>query len=165
MKAGDIILVRGRGWASSMIRSLTRAPEEGVTRVTHCALAVDGTRVVEAVFPRGVVIQPYSGGEVWRPKNIPEYARRQIVGRALCQVGRPYGWGKIMLHAADGVLGGAYIFRRFAHVDRWPICSWLVAQSYASEGYMFGVDARAATPDDIDDYVRENPHKYENVNP
>ena len=38
-------------------------------------------------------------------------------------------------------------------MDRYPICSWLVAHAYGAAGVHFDVPPGAATPDDIWDYV------------
>ena len=43
-----------------------------------------------------------------------------------------------------------------ARIDNDPICSWLVAKCYQVVGKRFGVDADAASPDDIWDYVSTN---------
>ena len=48
-------------------------------------------------------------------------------------------------------------------MDRYPICSWLVAHAFKKAGKTFGVKPGAATPDDIWDFVRSNPDKYETV--
>lgn len=162
MREGDIVLVAGTGWFSNLIRRFTREPGEAPTEITHCALAVSSTRVVEAIG-RGVVLSVRTHGEVWRPRNIDADALGRIVMNGLGFLHSPYGYGKIALHALDGLLGGAYLFRRMAFVKQWPICSYVVAAAYASEGYTFGVSARGATPDDIHDFVKANPDKYERV--
>lgn len=159
----DIVLVRGRGWAPRLIRKLTRSPGEAPSRVTHCAIAVTSQHVVEALFPRGVVLRSYRAGQVYRPRRLSEEERVRINQRARSHLGEPYGWGKIILHALDGLLGGIYFFRRAALVGRWPICSWIVADAYASEGYMFGVPPQAATPDDIADFVTKRTDLYERI--
>ena len=48
--------------------------------------------------------------------------------------------------------------RRLGRLDRYPICSWLVAHSYKKAGKHFGFSARAASPDDIWDFVTDSAH-------
>lgn len=158
MRGSDIVLVRGGGMFSAGIRALTRSPKESPTRVTHAALMVSPTHLVEATIGKPVSVSRYEHGEVWRPLNVSKHDRGHIVSRALSHVGKPYGYGKVALAALDGLLGGAYLFRRLAIMEGFPICSWLVADAYSSRGRMFGVDVRAATPDDIDDFVRSSHH-------
>lgn len=152
MRPGDIVIVHGRGLFSRLIRRFS-SPAERVT-ATHVALAVSPVAVVEAL-PEGVVIRPYSSGHVWSAVNLSPLERQRIAACALEYVGRPYGWGKIALHA----LG----LEQFAAMDGFPICSWVVAAAYAREGYTFGVDHRRATPDDIEDFVRGRPDKFRRV--
>lgn len=152
LQPGDIIIVRGRGLFSRLIRWASRGHER--VRATHVALAVSEATVVEAL-PGGVVERAYRSGDVYRPLTLTQYERRRIADHARRYVGRPYGWGKIVLHALG--LG------RFATLDRYPICSWIVASAYASEGYTFGVSHRGATPDDIEDFVAARPDKYERL--
>ena len=61
------------------------------------------------------------------------------------------------------MLQGAYVFRRLDQMDKYPICSWLVAHSYKKIGKDFRVPAGAATPDDIWDFCDKNPDKYRRV--
>ena len=63
----------------------------------------------------------------------------------------------------DWLLTGAYVFRRFTGNADYPICSWLVAHSYAEAGYYFGTDPSAANPDDIWDFVDEKPEYYQRI--
>lgn len=168
LQPGDVILVHGRGWLSSAIRSLTRSPGERPTWVSHCAIAVDEERIVEAL-PRGVFLRrmPYSGNDVriYRPLNISRAGLRRIALRAELHVGDAYGYSKLLLHGLDGLLGGVRLFRRLAFVDRWPICSFIVADAYESEGYRFGVPMRAITPDDIADHVTTRVDHYARIHP
>lgn len=161
MKAGDILLFSGSAWYSRWIAHLTQDRNEAPTRCTHVAIATGPDTIIEALFG-GVQRTEMKTVHPWmyRPLNIDPATLKQIVKAANSYVGYRYGYSKIALHALDGLLGGAYFFRRFAFVDRWPICSWVVAGAYATQGYTFGVDARAATPDDIADYVQAHPKRY-----
>lgn len=154
MKAGDIILVSGRGWRARWIKRFTQSPGEAPTRYSHVAIAVSATHVVEALWS-GVVLRPKQAGQVFRPKNLTPQDKKLIVDKAMSYVGKPYGWGKVVLHA----LG----LRRFCTVDGWPHCAWVVASAYAATGYHFGVPYQTATPDDIADFVTQRKDKYEEV--
>lgn len=163
---GDIIFVQGSGWLSNTIRKLTRSPGEKPTWVSHCAIAIDQENIVEAL-QEGVVVRkmPYADERVriYRSRNIPPSALIRIAVRAHGYVGKPYGWIKIAAHALDGFLGGLRVFRRLIFMSGWPICSYVVAEAYASEGYDFGIDYREATPDDLMDYCKSHLTKYKLV--
>ena len=88
-----------------------------------------------------------------------------VVAKAESYVGRRYGYLKILAHWADWLLQGAYVFRRLTKEDRYPICSWLVAHSFAAAGKHFGVEPGAATPDDIWDFVVAHPDVYREILP
>ena len=66
---------------------------------------------------------------------------------------------------ADWALLGAYVFRRLGRMDRYPICSWLVAHSYKAAGLHFGVAPGAATPDDIWDFVTTRTDRFQEIRP
>ena len=80
-------------------------------------------------------------------------------------MGKTYGYFKIIMHLLDWLLLGAYVFRRLTTNGNYPICSWLVAHAFAKADKNFGVAPGAANPDDIWDFVEENPDKYEQVHP
>lgn len=166
LQPADIVLVHGTGWLSSAIRKLTRSRGERPTWVSHVAIAVSSTHVVEALS-RGVVCRPLaypaSRIRVYTPKNVSERARIRIAKRATAFVGQPYGWGKLVLHGLDGLLGGARVFRRLGFIEGMPICSYVVAAAYEAEGLTFGLDTRYATPDDIHDFVSTRHDKYQRV--
>ena len=143
LRAADIVIVHGDGFFSRLIRRFSKKAEK--VRATHVAIAVDSSRVVEAL-PKGVVVHAFNGsGRVYRARHLAPVERLRIAERALSYVGRPYGWSKILLHAIG--------LQRFASIDGYPICSWVLAGPYAGEGYTFGVDPSIATPDDIEDFV------------
>jgi hypothetical protein len=89
----------------------------------------------------------------------------KIIKGAESYVGRKYGVLKLFAHFADWLLLGAYVFRRLAQMDKYPICSWMVAYSFEKGGVSFGVPPNAATPDDIWDYIQKHPDDYEEVYP
>ncbi|MEK9735742.1 MAG: hypothetical protein VW239_00300 [Candidatus Nanopelagicales bacterium] len=144
--------MRGRGLFARLIRAASDRRER--VRATHVGIAVDRAHVVEAI-PEGVVCRGYRAGQVYRPTNLTPQERLRIAERARSFVGRPYGWGKILLHAMR--------LERLAVMEGFPICSWVAAAAYASEGYHFGVSYRRATPDDIEDFILAHPDRYQRV--
>jgi hypothetical protein len=167
LQPADVVLVHGVGWLARAIRWATRSRGEPRTWVSHVALAVDGTNIVEAIG-RGAVERrlegayPRSRVRVYRPTRLTETERLRIVLRAESHVGEPYGYWRLALHGLDALLGIRF-FRNFATVRERPICSWIVAESYGLEGYTFGVDASAADPDQIADFVASHPDLYERL--
>jgi hypothetical protein len=170
----DIFFTRGTSLVSRAIRVLTRHIGESRTQVNHVGLIVgsglpvaDAT-LVEAVRGVRVTTMPrYADARtavaVYRRRlDAPDRTpRRRIADRGLSYVGKRYGYGKILLHALDWCLLGAFVFRRLGRMDRYPICSWLVACSYSREADItFGIDSAAASPDDIWDYVTTHPDEW-----
>ena len=174
VEPGDIFLTQGNSFISKAIRFFSKSGGESRTEVNHVGLVVVGGRPHSAtiVEASSTVLRHSMEGywnskntkvAVFRPKNITPATRDHIVQRANSYVGRKYGYLKIVAHFLDWILGGRYFFRRFAFMDKYPICSWVVAQAYADAGYTFGVDAGAASPDDIWDFVLTNIDKYDMI--
>jgi hypothetical protein len=176
LQAGDIFLTRGVGWLGSAIRFFTRHIGESRTKVNHVGLVVEGGSLATAVgvealriVRRHRLMAEYGGKKdqvaVFRPTRLSEAELQRVVDAANAYVGRSYGYGKILLHALDWALQGAYVFRRLGRMDDYPICSWLVAHAFGKVGIDFGVDSGAATPDDIWDYVTAHPEQFRPVRP
>lgn len=170
------MLTRGHGWVSKAIRAFTRRIGEARSKVNHVGIAVFGSspywmdsEIVEALssVKLHTIRSNYedTANRVWvyRAKNITTDERNILALHALSYVGRTYGYLKLATHFLDWVLQGAYVFRRLTNSDRYPICSWVVAKSYARLGLDFGVDAGQAHPDDIWDFVTSRPDIYECV--
>ncbi len=176
-KPADIFLTQGTGFISQAIRVFTRSVGESRTRVNHVGLLVTpGTlRETVAVEALSKVVRrtlwdgygPPSTTKVaiYRPMNLTEAELDRIVNAAEGYVGRDYGYLKIAAHLADWALMGAYVFRRLARMDDYPICSWLVAHCYAKADKTFGVAPGAASPDDIWDFIVSHPEIYQKVHP
>ena len=172
---GDIVLTRGRGRLSRAIRFFTRRIGESRTKVNHVGI-VSGygplreAMVVEALHTVRLHTLPRRYGDgrsdvaVYRAA-LTERERAAIAYSARSYVGRQYGYLKLILHLCDWLLQGAYVFRRLGRMDRYPICSWLVAHCYAKVGRSFGVPPGAASPDDIWDCVTERSHDYTCIRP
>jgi len=171
---GDVVLTRSGGIVGWAIRLFTRRIGESRTKASHSGIIVvggplDAAIVVEALatVKRHRLWKRYANANrdvaVYRPLNLSEAELAAVVAKAETYVGRRYGYFKLVAHWLDWVLQGAYVFRRLANQDRYPICSWVVAYAFAAAGKDFGVDPGAATPDDIWDFVKGNPDKYREV--
>lgn len=175
LEKGDIVLTAGNGWVSRAIRRFSKRIGESRTRVNHVGIVVEtgmggGATIVEALHRvrRHTINKQYFGTgtavAVFRPRNLNRTQRAAIVRVAEGYVGRKYGYLKIALHWLDWALQGAYVFRRLGQMDRYPICSYLVAQAYLKgAGKTFDCAPGKAQPDDIWDFCESNPDKYELV--
>lgn len=168
----DIVLTRGHGFLSRAIRLFTRGLGEPRTKVNHVGIVVRGGAppaeaiIIEALsrVRRHSLGKRYGDGQsdvaIYRATNLTAKEKICIVVAAKRYEGRQYGYFKILLHFLDWMLQGAYVFRRLSADDDYPICSWLVAHSYAKGGKNFGVKPAAASPDDIWDFVTKRPPNY-----
>jgi hypothetical protein len=175
LKPCDVFLTRGNGFISKAIRFFTRSIGESRTKVNHVGIVVeDGTVktavVVEALsmVKRHRLWDKYGtpakdAVAVYRANNLNSEEIKTIVAEAEGQVGRKYGYLKVIAHLLDWALLGAYVFRRLADNGDYPICSWLVAHSFSKAEKYFGVEPGAASPDDIWDFVKSHPDIYECV--
>jgi hypothetical protein len=68
-------------------------------------------------------------------------------------------------HLLDWLLLGTYVFRRITLNTNYAICSWLVSDAFAKAGNYFNVEPGAAQPDDIWDFIQQNPDKYQMIHP
>ena len=173
LRPGDVFLTRGTGILSRLIRVCTQSFGESRSKVNHVGLVVEAggfrdAMVVEALIKvqRHALWSQYGPPKrdhvaVFRAKNVAPDEMTVIVAEAEEQVGKKYGFGKIVAHFLDWLCFGIYCFRRIARNGDYPICSWLVAHAYAKAGYTFGVAPGAANPDDIWDFVVSRPEYYE----
>jgi hypothetical protein len=170
----DIFFTRGHSLLSRAIRFFTRGIGESRTLVNHVGLVVEGGTVHEAVVVEALsrvvrhrLWDRYAGRRddvaVFRPTNLTASEVATIVAAAEAYHNKKYGALKILAHLADWLLLGAFVFRRLAVKDNYPICSWVVAHAYKKAGKDFRVHERAASPDDIWDFVTKNTDKYVQV--
>lgn len=177
LQPADIVCTRSKSKLGGLIRFFTRRIGEPRTKVNHVGIiAVGGTStnaiIVEALkrVRREWFASAYGGKSapdvaIFRPLNLTEDERYIVAAKAETYAGRGYGYLKILAHMGDWILQGAYVFRRLVGSDKYPICSWLVAHAYSFIGKTFGVDAGAASPDDIWDFCIANPDKYAVIMP
>lgn len=173
----DIFLTRGTGLVSRLIRLFTRHVGESRTKVNHVGIVVEGGPIGEAVVVealsrvrRHALWDRYGRSSrteiaIFRPIDLRPADRRRIVRKAESYVGRKYGYLMILAHLCDWLLQGAYVFRRLAGSDNYPICSWVVSHAFAETGRTFGVAPGEASPDDIWDFVTGRPDAYLQVRP
>jgi hypothetical protein len=175
--AGDVFLTRGHGFLSKAIRFCTRGIGEKRSKVNHVGVVVVGGNleiciVVEALtkVKRHRLLKQYGppkkdGVAIYRPTNLTEEEIAKVVATANEMVDQSYGYLKILAHLLDWLLFGIYFFRWFGRNGKYPICSWLVAYAFEQAGKHFGVKTGMASPDDIWDFIEENPDKYEQIHP
>ena len=189
LESGDIFLTRGSSFISRAIRSFTRSIGEKRTKVNHVGLVVQrgDVKTAIAVEAQSKVVRHrlwirYGPPKkdlvaVYRATNLTVEQIKDIVVEAEKQVGKKYGYRMIIAHFLDWLLGrmlgwllgwqfsNVYLFRRLIPGNKYPICSWVVADAFAEAGKDFGVEVGMATPDDIWDFVLNNPDKYKEIHP
>jgi hypothetical protein len=177
LEPGDVFLTRGRSFISRAIRFFTRGIGESRTKVNHVGLVVEAGDLKEAIVVEALSMvtrhrlwEQYGPPKedlvaVYRPINLTPEEVKVIVATAERQVGKKYGYLKILVHFLDWLLLGAYVFRRLVPDNKYPICSWVVAHAFSKAGKDFGVEPGMAAPDDIWDFIVGNPDKYQEVRP
>lgn len=166
LKPADIILVESDGFVAWAIRVVSRRKGERPTRANHVAMVVGVPDLILDAQPPRVHVDPLfdtygAEGErigIYRYKGLTDAQRLAVAKRALKYDSDTYGFLKIVLHW----LGLA----RWCFIDGFPICSYTVAVPFQEiVGLRFGLDANAAQPDDIDDFIQANGHLFETVRP
>ena len=168
MKAGDIILVRGKGWFAERILAVATEIDNGEPAVvSHVGMFVCERHVVEALFTKGVVTstypQSFQGVEyiIASPLNLTEMERSLVALAALQFSARRYGTYGIALQAMDYLFKTRWFSRTLdLGYDYCSFCSYVVAHAFSDIKKYFGVDPASAMPDDIWDFVVGNPDKY-----
>jgi len=175
LKPGDVFFTRGTSCLSRAIRVCTRSFGEKRSKVNHVGVVVEEGGIQTAVVVEALskvrkrrLWKRYGTSNkhqvaIYRAKNLKPEQIEIIVAEANEQVGRPYGYVKIIAHLLDWLLNGVYFFRRLTSDPRYPICSWLVAHSYSKAGKHFGVAPGAADPDDIWDFVDKRADIYKPI--
>jgi len=177
LEPGDIFLTRGCGFISKAIRFITRSIGEKRTKVNHVGIVVQRGDIKTAIVVeaqskvvRHKLWSRYGPPKkdlvaVYRATNLAAEQVRDIVAEAEKQVGKKYGYCMIAAHLKDWLFLGIYFFRRLIPGNKYPICSWVVADAFAKVGKDFGVDVGMATPDDIWDFIEKNSDKYKEIYP
>jgi len=166
LESGDIFLTRGCGFFSWAIRCVTRSIGEKRTKVNHVGIVVQRgdikTAIVVEAQSRVVCHKLWSRYgppkkdlvAVYRATNLSAEQVKDIVAEAEKHVGKKYGTYMIIAHFLDWLFLGVYFFRCIIPGNKYPICSWVVADAFAKVGKDFGVEVGMATPDDIWDPLK-----------
>lgn len=169
---GDLVFFKdSKSKVSFLIRLMSTLRGEGPTFANHvgviawssvvCEALAEGVKFHELVKkyakPRYEVaifrsLEVGAGDQVRIAKAIQHYRNKK------------YGKAKLAAHAVDWFLSAftgwrwdVYAARRLCRMDRYPICSWLVAWVYKRAGVPFKADPRKAQPDDLMDEVEADP--------
>jgi hypothetical protein len=173
-RPSDVFFTRGETFISKAIRVCTRSKGEPRTQVNHVGAFVTTGNIGEAeviealsTVKRHTLLDQYwvtdDSIAVFRPIGLMEAQCKVIVSKLNQYEGMKYGYSKLVTHLLDWALNGRYVFRRLTNSDRYPICSWVVAQAFSHASLNFGVKPGAATPDDIWDFCMANPDKYTKI--
>lgn len=162
MLAGDILVVSGTSWLSRQIEKATDSP------ASHVGVIVKGPPtpiVIEAlseVMRRPLCISVENSAGYWllEALNVTDLQRQQIVSAAAGMLDRPYSYWKIGLQGIDAILHTRWFTEHLSFDSMHPICSMLVADSYAMAGLDFGIPDNSITPADILNFAEKNPDKY-----
>lgn len=169
--ACDVFVSRGPSLMARGIQWATRERGESPTHASHAGVIVSSGpwRDVYSIEALERVVfhrwgDKYARGhwvEVYRPRNLTDDQRATILHYLHGRVGDRYGYAKIGLHLLRKLTGWEWPLRH--PVDRWPICSYLVARAFREAGLDFGVHEGMATPDDIHDFCARRADLYERV--
>jgi len=176
VQRGDIFLTQGNSIKARIIRWFQRSKGEEPTLFNHAGLFLNNTTLFRAISMEA--LWRVRTGRFWRfyhgdTSRVAIYRRRRlmseqrlvVVDKALDFYGNQYGVLKILAHALDRMLFDTYLFRRLAKLDRYPICSYLVARCFDEVDIWIGASPSRAQPDDIGDYIIEHPDLFETIMP
>jgi hypothetical protein len=170
LKNGDVVYrLKHNSFFSKAVAWFTRSKNERPTRAVHVAMIIfyaGEFYVIEAVSR--VKITPFKEWakdkefSVWRKKDLTVSERIDLRDEALKYKGCFYGFWKLFLHAFDAFISKiwykeVFLLRRLQFIDRYPICSWLVAYTYYNAlKYSFGTIPKLTDPDSMNDYTRKS---------
>jgi len=150
IKDGDILLYKGSGWFSALIKFFTKS------KYSHAGIVCwwnNRLMVLEAVG-KGVIVTPLSKNikeypgtvELFFPNKISEAQRKKIISFAQIELGKEYSIWKLFL----------YMFTKKDKRDAYRkenklFCSHFVASTYNYAGYdiVKGTSDSYTTPEDI----------------
>jgi hypothetical protein len=163
-KSGDILAVRGKGFFARGILAAT-----GNT-VSHVGMVVGDTPVIVIEALLRVKTRPIEDSVADAEKayllqdlSLSTEKRDTIVKRACQFSAADYGWADIVLQLANAVFRTTWFTDHltFGFLNQFPICSYLVAESYETIGLTFGKQKdESITPADIYNFARQQPTIY-----
>jgi hypothetical protein len=161
---GDILAIRGKGFFARGILAAT-----GNT-VSHVGMVVGDSPVIviEALLrvktrPIGESIADAETAYLLQDLSLSPQKRDTIVKRVCQFSAADYGWGDIVLQLANAIFRTTWFTDHltFGLLNQFPICSYLVAESYKTIGLTFGKQKEESiTPADIYNFAEKNTSIY-----
>lgn len=169
----DLFFTRGDTLLAYLIRRATRDRYEAPTWAGHVGCVVQAGDGLEAIcvealnrVERHSLKSQYEGKaveiRVFRPLCLNEEQKATIIRYLEQHVNDKYGYGKILLHGAHWITGWDW-WLKMSVLDKFPICSYLIAKGYGFAGYYFGVEPGQASPDDMMDDCLAHPDCFAEV--
>jgi hypothetical protein len=162
---GDILAVRGKGFFAKGFLAAT-----GNT-VSHVGMVIGSEPfviVIEALLrvKTWPIEESISGAEasyLLQDLSLSMHKREAIVRRDCHFSASDYGWADILLPLANAVFRTTWFTDHltFGLLNQFPICSFLVAESYKTIGLTFGkLKEESITPADIYNFARQHRSVY-----
>ncbi len=175
LEPGDIFCTRGENLLSTGIRFCTRSKGEPRTRVNHAGIVVgSGTIMTAPVVEALITVQEHTLFSQYGPPNNDQVVIYRPIG--LYPVERQRMADKARSYVGSSTAGQAgHAFLEL--VLRWclsfptaqslrPLTMHLVVEEAAEVAYLdFGVPKGSTQPDDIDDWCRTLPRKWQCIFP
>jgi hypothetical protein len=167
---GDILCVRGSGWLSDGIASAEYGGKEPAQSATHVGILIEGDPipvVIEALNrvmtrPLSVSIAGAQKAFVLYDRSLTNAQREAVVVNACTFSSKDYGYTDLIAQWLDAKLGTFWFTNQSGWLlSHWPICSYVVAASYAAVGLDFGVDTNSVKPSDILTFAQSHPELYQ----
>ena len=162
---GDLILTRSNGWVSKSIRFFQKLGS-GSARVSHAAMSLGGRMIVESLMEVTINrLEKYEGKQiiVYRLTGKTDNQRKQVSEETALRAGQNYPWWRIPLNAMDNVASfvrrkPTFWFTKPAGIPKYHECAQLWAHMWQVHGgFDMSLDWRHVTPDNLDDWLKENP--------
>ncbi len=143
MRAGDILLVRGNGLASKLIKAITHS------EYSHVALAISDTDIIEIDVFKKVSIHPnsYLDYDLVHVYNLTDTQRDSVIAYALAQLDLQYDYIQLM----GLLIEILFHARSYLNSKNRLICSELIDLAFLSQGVDLvpWKDPGNVTPEDI----------------
>jgi hypothetical protein len=165
LQVGDVLAIRGTTFFS---RAILKTTGNTVSHVGMIIAREPGpTLVIEALWrvktrPLEVSIADAEKAYILSDHSLSREQRNTLVSNACTFSAEGYGWGDILLQAADAIFRTTFFTDHFAwNLSRHPICSYLVAKAYQSLGLTFGREKlQSITPANIYNFATQHPKLY-----
>src|SRR5690242_5420579 len=167
IEPGDILAVRGRGFLSNGILRATGNTVSHVGLLMTVASPLTSSLTIEAlsrVRSRSLGDAIFGAERAWvlSALNLTQAQRDEILLTASTFSADDYGYLDLALQLADAAFRTRWFTDRLASrfLNRWPICSFVVARAYEQVGLTFGFEDASLTPADVWEFAVKNPDKY-----